>query len=103
MYLGVWARNGPHARVSTCSASTSTPTTPLHVPPNCQTRGIACLDLARHLRHTRRVAQMLTDRADDLLLERIAAHPDIVVAGAAVEEAGTHVLERITKNVMAAA
>src|ERR1035438_4213950 len=38
MYLGVWARNDPHARVSTCSASTSTPTTPLHVPPNCQTR-----------------------------------------------------------------
>src|ERR1019366_5066481 len=38
MYLGVLARNDPHARVSTCSASTSTPTTPLHVPPNCQTR-----------------------------------------------------------------
>src|ERR1019366_4352270 len=38
MYLGVWARNDPHARVSACSASTSTPTTPLHVPPNCQTR-----------------------------------------------------------------
>src|ERR1017187_10109207 len=38
MYLGVWARNDPRARVSTCSASTSTPTTPLHVPPNCQTR-----------------------------------------------------------------
>src|ERR1035441_3639170 len=42
MYLGVWARNDPHARVSTCSASTSTPTTPLHVPPNCQTRVCAC-------------------------------------------------------------
>src|ERR1017187_3799982 len=38
MYLGVLARNDPRARVSTCSASTSTPTTPLHVPPNCQTR-----------------------------------------------------------------
>src|ERR1039458_7132285 len=38
MYLGVLARTDPHTRVSTCSASTSTPTTPLHVPPNCQTR-----------------------------------------------------------------
>src|ERR1017187_10914572 len=41
MYLGVLARNQPRERVSTCSASHSTPITPLYVPSNCQSQARA--------------------------------------------------------------